>query len=270
MIETAPTILTMPADLLAKVSRFKFEPVPAQFGRIEIYERPHKDHIYSVGADFALGLEGRDFDAACVLDLSVSPIRQVAEVHVHLGEAFDRLLYPLLTYYNEAFLCGERQFGLAVMRSLLNTYGHAWMYYDRSEESRSRRMTDKLGYWRGTGDVCIPNLRRALAQKEIVIRSKTLLGQLRGLQYAAKSTGMDNSDVQDKHLGIRLKGGGSPDLVMGLGYAWHGARECPKYDRPGLRYAQGTLGHILGHEILDNPVKAQDAKAYFRSRRNRR
>ena len=262
------TLLDLPAETLALVPRFKFEEQgPADFGRIEIYEEPDPEGMYGIGADFALGLENRDWDTAVALRMDVTPVRQVAEVQVHLGEQFDRVLWPLIVYYNEGFLCGERQFGLGVMRSILNTYGHGWMYYDRDEETRSRRITDKLGYWRSTGDVCIPHLRRALMQQQIVIRSRELLRQLRNLQYAPKSNAIDSRDALDKHMGIKLKGGGSPDLVMALAYAWHGCEECPKFERPVRRYAPGSLGEILGHELLDKATGRKDLAAYFRGRR---
>lgn len=270
MIASLQTILRLPAEELARFSRFDFDPVPAEFGRVEVWEPPVPGDVYAIGADFALGLEGRDYDAACVVNTSVRPIRQVAECHVHLGEQFDRLLWPLIQFYNEAFLCGERQCGLAVMRSLLGTYGHAWMYYDRSEESRSRKITDKLGYWRGTGDICVPNLRRALYQHELVLRSRPTIDQLRRLQYAPKTAGMDPREAQDKHLGIRLKGGGSPDLVMACAYAWHGAREIPKFDRPARRYADRSLGAILGHDLLENPIDPKTAGKTWRARRRGR
>lgn len=254
-------LFTMRPEDLARVQRFGFDPVPASYGRIEIWEPPQPQRQYVAGADFALGLEGRDYDAAIVLDISATPARQVAEAHVHLGERFDRVLFALLTHYNDAFLVGERQVGLPILRSLLFTYGYGHMYYDRDEASRSRSMGDKLGYWRSTGDVCIPNLRRALAQQQIIVRSSTTIEQLGRLQYAPKTGGIDPREAMDRHMGIRLRGGGSPDLVMALGYAWHAAGEVPKFDNPKRKYAPRSLGDVLGHALIDAPPPEQGWKA---------
>lgn len=260
----------MPADVLATVERFDFDDLPSEYGRIEVWEHPHPDHVYAAGSDFAYGIEGKDYDTCCVLDITVKPIRQVAEAHVHLGERFDRLLFAMVSYYNEAFLCGERQVGLWALRALLSEYGHTWLFYDRDEEAKGRKLTDKLGYWRGSmaGDVTIPNLRRALRAGEIALRSRPTIEQLSRLQYAPRRVGQDPSEAMDRDLGIKLKGGGSPDLVMALAYAWHAARELPKFPRPPRRYHPRSLGAILGHEVLDNPPEP-DMKSWRQRRRRR-
>lgn len=251
-----PSVLEIPYEKLARARRIRFEDLTHDYGRVEVYEHPQPGHLYALGSDHALGLDGKDFDTCCVLDTSVKPMRQVAEAHVHLGPQFDRVLYAMCVYYNEGFLCGERQVGLNVLRSVL-TLGHAWLYYERDEDAKTRKLTDVLGYWRGTADVCIPNLRRALKNGEILIRSRSLLDELQRLRFAPRRKSQDPDEAIDKDLGIELKGGGSPDLVMSLSYAYNAARDMPKYERPPRRYPDRSLGAILEHHIIDNPPEPE-------------
>lgn len=244
------SVLDYSYELLPDARRIAFEDLATDVGRVEIYEHPQPGHLYALGSDHALGLQGKDYDTFVVLDVTVRPVREVAEAHVHLGQQFDRLLYAACVYYNEGFLCGERQFGLPVLRSVLEL-GHTWLYYERDEDARSRPLTDTLGYWRGTADICIPNLRRALKNRELVIRSRTLLEQLSRLQFTPRRKGQDPDSALDADLVMKLKGGGSPDLVMALAYAWNAARNMPRFERPERRYPERSLGTILQHHILD-------------------
>lgn len=237
-------------------------------GTIELWEEPEPEGVYVIGADFALGLEGRDDDAGTVLRCDVTPVRQVCELCGTWGPSFDRILFATACFYNEAFILGERQVGLNVLRSILDALGYGHLYYDRSEEARSRKISDKLGYWRGEHDICIPNLRRALRAHKILIRSRPTLEQLRKLQYAPRRTSIEPIDALDRDLGIKLAGGGSPDRVMGLSYAWHAVAEAPKFEKPTPRFRKGSLGDILGHELLYRDPKREAGT--WRQRREKR
>lgn len=250
-----PRVLSFTPQQLAAIVAFDFDPGLAapsdpEVGRLEMWEPPVPGDLYVVGSDFAKGLVGRDFDAAIVLNASCNPVRQVFEAHGHWGpELYDKVLYCILRFY-DAFLCGERQEGLTVMRRLLSDFGYAWMYYDRREESRSRRLTDKLGYWKPTGDVTLPNLRRAVRSDEIIIRSRLTRDQMDRLQYKPKTT-VEPSEAQDKHMEIALAGGGSPDLVIAAALAWHATGEVAHFDKPAApKIIPGSNADILGHDEL--------------------
>jgi hypothetical protein len=255
-MSTLPLILGMRPEQLIKIPAYEFDealaaPGDEHVGRLELWEQPVPGHTYVVGADFAKGMERRDFDAAAVFDTDTDPVRQVFEAHGHWGpELFDKVLYCILRFYNDAFLLGERQEGLTVLRRLLSDYGHGWLYYDRREDARSRRLTDKLGYWRSSGDVVLPTFRRDFRAGLMVIRSRATLGQMGRLQYKPR-TSIDPESALDKDLEIKLAGGGSPDLVMAAAYAWFAVNEVPHFERPQIPKAiPGSNADIMGHEEL--------------------
>jgi hypothetical protein len=237
-----------PDELLGAVGwRMTPETVPGV--RCSIYERPKPGRQYVIGADFALGIRGRDKDAFCVLDNTDARKVQVAEVEATLGELADKMLYGLAMFYGGAFIVGERQFGLPSLRRLLKDFGYGWLYYERDEAKRTRPVSDKLGYWKAgnwTSDPALRSLRVAIRQRDIEIRSKPLLDQLGKLQFRSKTT-INPEHAHDADMQVKLSGGGSPDLVMGLAYAYHGCHEVDNFPVVKPRYAAGTAGDILGH-----------------------
>lgn len=245
-----PPLLDLRPDELVNAISFDMieEYVPGI--RISIYEEPHPRRQYVMGADFALGTQTGDWDALCVLDNTDARKRQVAEVEAKLGEEADKVIFALSMYYGGCFLVGERQFGLPSLRRLLKLYGHSWMYYERGEDKKHRDVTDKLGYFkRGnwTSDPALRNLRAALRHEEIDIRSVQLINQLSKLQFKPRDT-IEPEEARDSDLQVKLAGGGSPDLVMALAYAYHGCHEVDHYPPPKRKYAYGSAGDILGHD----------------------
>lgn len=223
--------------------------------RISIYEEPNPSHQYVIGADFALGMVGRDKDAFCVLDNTGGRKVQVAEVEATLGEVADKVLFGLSEYYGGCFILGERQVGLPSLRRLLNEFGYGWLYYERDESKKHRPVTDKLGYFkRGnwTSDPALRALRIAIRQKDIEIRSEQLIDQLSRLQFKAKTT-IDPEEALDADMQVKLSGGKqgaskSPDLVIALAYAYHACGEVDNFPVPRPQFAAGSMGAILGHD----------------------
>ena len=225
--------------------------------RISIYEEPNPSRQYVIGADFALGMQGRDKDAFCVLDNTQGRKIQVAEVEATLGEVSDKVLFGLSEYYGGCFILGERQFGLASLRRLLNEFGYGWLYYERAETKKHRPVTDKLGYFKTgnwTSDPALRALRIAIRQHDIEVRSEQLINQLSKLQFKAKTT-IDPEEARDADMQVKLSGGGSPDLVMALAYAYHACGEVDFFPCPRPQYAAGSMGDILGHEEDFGPEK---------------
>lgn len=251
-------LMVMPQAALRRQRVFEFQrggTIPG--GRFEVFEPPKPGHRYGAGADFALGLEGRDYDTLCILDLDTDPIEQVAEAEGHWGQDFDRILFPALTWYHHAFLVGEAQGGgLAVLQRLWRDYGYAWLYFNRGEGYRSRPVSQKLGYWRTAADPFLPNFRKAIIEKSILLRSRPLLRQMGRLQYRPRTSAVVPEEALDKHLDIKLAGGGSPDLVMAAVLAWAAVTERGKFDLPKPRFAPGSLGAILGHEEIEAEINA--------------
>jgi hypothetical protein len=111
------------------------------------------------------------------------------------------------------------------------------VYYRRDEEKAGRPRMDSLGHPRIFDDITLRNLRRAVIDRELVIRSTWLLDQMARLQFFApgEEPGV-NDRARDEKLKIRLPGGGSPDLVMALAYAWLGVSEVVHFTPPKPRF----------------------------------
>ncbi|MCC6295413.1 MAG: hypothetical protein IT469_01760 [Pseudomonadales bacterium] len=263
-----------PAEL--KRRRFMFTRLPMHGGRLEIWEAPSPSLTYILGGDCALGMEGRDYDAAIVLAIGpgTTTPRQVAEVHGRWGETFDRVLYALCCYYgghNGVFVCLERQVGLPIMRRLYNDYAYTWLYHERDETKAGRHILDKLGHPRVYDDFTLRNLRLAVLNRQLELRSHELIRQMRILQWFARGEEPGKTDrARDEQLKIRLPGGGSPDLVMAAAYAWHARMEVTHFERPKTEpYAPGTLGDIFGFN-KEAAAKAPAAGHFGNTRLRRR
>lgn len=253
-------LLDLRPDQLLEAIEFILEPDPIHGVRVSIYERPRPGVQYVIGADFALGIVGRDKDAFCVLDNTAARKVQVAEVEATLGEQADKLLFALAMYYNAGFIIGERQFGLPSLRRLLKEFAYGWLYYERDEAKRTRPVSDKLGYWKAgnwTSDPALRALRVAIRQGDIEIRSRPLVDQLSKLQFKAR-TSIEPEEAHDADMQVKLAGGGSPDLVMALAYAYHGCHEVDNFPQIAPRFAYGSAGDILDHAAVfgDEPQPA--------------
>ena len=268
-----PPILDLRPDELIQAVEFDLVDDLVPGVRVSVYEEPRPGRQYVIGADFALGISGRDKDAFCVMDNTDARKIQVAEVEATLGEVSDKLLYGLAMYYGGAFILGERQFGLPSLRRLLKDYGYGWLYYERDEAKKHRPVTDKLGYFkRGnwTSDPALRALRIGIRQDDIEVRSIELIDQLSHLQFRAR-TSIDPEDATDGDMQVKLVGGGSPDLVMALAYAFHACHEVDHYPPPQANYTSGTAGDILGHaDVIDDSQATQHYRPGTPTRRRAR
>lgn len=235
---------------------FRFDALSDGDGRIEWWELPDPNGVYSIGADAAYGIAGRDYDAVCVLRVGRQPTMQVAEAHGHWGPRLDRVLYALGMMYNEALIVAERQVGLFALQSLYHTLGYRNLYGDRDESRPGRTAQKRLGYHRGADDVTLPKLRKAVIEQSLIIRSTATLDQMSQLQFRPRNS-VPVEEALDADLKIRLATGGSPDLVMAAAYAWHGVGECQWVEPPPPRYQPNTAGDILGHAVLDGPEESE-------------
>lgn len=224
-------------------------------GRVTQWEPAQPGHVYVIGADFAYGLEGRDRDTAVVLDCSTTPVRQVAEAEGRWGpDGFDLVLYGLHRLYAQAFIVGEAQVGLPVLRRLWDHYNVRSLYTRRNEIAAGRKWTDSLGYHRAADHATLWALNRAIRDRAVVLRSSRLIDEMTQLQwYSPKDK--DGLKAGDATLKMRLTGGGSPDLIRALEYAWHGALERPRWamHMGPPRWAPGTMGDFFGHNDVLPP-----------------
>lgn len=231
--------------------RFWLSSLAGQDGRITIYQRPIPGHLYTVGADFAYGLQQGDDDAACVFDKTAQEktgiATQVAEVQGKWGERFDVILYQLLMYYNGAFLLGERQVGLFTLRRLWDVFGYKFMYRQRSESkaTRTQQANAELGWHRGANDLTLKESRLAVANGTVEIRSPALWSQLNRMQWVGRTESSSDERDPDEKLKVKLRGGKSPDLAIAFMYGLRALREVYHYEDEKPAFAPGSYGDIF-------------------------
>lgn len=238
----------------------EFEPgVDYDGGKVRVWERPEISSTYVIGADFAAGLVGRDYDCAIVLKKRDDGVlEQVAEARGWWGDAtFAEVLYGLGVWYYNAFICGERQFGLPALRRLYDEMAYPYIYRGRLESTRARRVSDLLGHHRSPGDTTIPNLRAALVRGHLVLRSSDLIEELRQYQWRTRSKTQDQEEAKSDQLITTAPPGMNDDMVLALAYAWHAAREAGRFVMPEKDYAPGTFGSIFDN---DRVLKGKPAR----------
>lgn len=240
-----------PSQLMGK--KFRFIDLPDPSGRVEFYAKPEPGHLYVVGADFAYGIEGRDYDAAVILDKTVHQktgvAPQVGELHGRWGERFHTILYASMIYWLEGFLLGERQVGLFTLRTLFDRYQLRYMYYEKDLTSAAGAETAsmKLGHHKSANDLVMAKLRAAIRNRTLDLRSTTTIEQMAKLQWRGPSSEERTLEREpDERLKIKLSGGGSPDLVMATAYA-NMALECVhQFVKPSPRFQPGSFGDMMG------------------------
>lgn len=240
---------------------------PDAFGRVTIFEHPPADRRarYVIGHDSAYGLAEGDFDYAVVLDRATG--RQVAEAQGRWGDVgWVNVLAGLYWYFLGAFMVGERQVGLPVMRRLYDEMGIGYQYYNRDDASRARRKSDALGHFRRAGDLTIRNLRKAIGGRdgsgrllppEIIIRSAELHRQLTKYQFAPRRSTLAIEDAHDDDLRTGAPEGDHDDGVLAAGYAYMGLREVDKFPEAEPKFEEGTYGKVLGHDKVFGAKKAK-------------
>ena len=224
--------------------------LPLEDGRITIYEDPleEEEGNYVIGADFAAGLAGKDYDAAVVgRRTREGGIVQVAEAHGHWGDIFfAEVLYSLGVWYLEAFICGERQFGLPALRRLYDEMGYVYLYHQRTEGSRARRFSDLLGHHRHAGDTILANARLAVKRGDVAIRSEENLTEHQRYQFRPRRSNDTLDDVsRSEDLKMGAPDGEHDDLVMATAYMIHAAREQVHFEKPQPKYRPGSYGDVF-------------------------
>lgn len=235
-------------------------------GRVTIYRKPVPGHKYVIGHDSAYGLAGGDFDAAVVLDRETGD--QVAEALGRWGDfQWAEVLFGLGHFYNYAFILGERQYGLPVMRRLYDEHGYRFQYYRRDDRKRGRRTSDELGHWKFAGDPSIGNLRRALAPRglggkrlptEIFVRSRELHRQLVKFQFRPRQETKELHEAHNEDLIMSAPPGDHDDLVMALVYAKKAIDESGHYEPPQIDYPEGTAGAMFKMRKAFAPKEDRD------------
>jgi hypothetical protein len=239
---------------------------PQERGRVTIYRQPQRGGKYVVGHDSAYGLAKGDFDAAVVLDRMTGEV--VAVAVGHWGDAeWAEILFGLAWHFNQAFMLGERQVGLMVMRRLLDEFSYTYQYFRRDESKRDRRQSDDLGHHRVTGDLTIPRLRTAIGRRvggklttpDITITDQELLRQLIKFQFRPKKKSERVHECHDEGLEVGAPAGDHDDLVLACGYALMALFEVSRTDATEHPYPEGSAGDLFKiHETFNPPKQEHD------------
>ena len=114
-------------------------------GELQTYRKLDGGERYVIGADSSMGIRGGDYSVAQVLD---SQKRQVAtwRGHVH-PDYFAEVLYALGMYYNEAFICVERNsHGILTCTRLGKDMAYPNFYTEVQVDKLTDKETISLGF----------------------------------------------------------------------------------------------------------------------------
>lgn len=230
-------------------------------GRLVIWKHPIDNMTYSFGIDCALGIasESTDFDYVVGLD---SFGEQVCEFEGRLGGArLKPVLKSLVDYYEQP--AEARVFNVFeatahstdLMRAMFDD-GY-WLYYDRDETKKSRRMSDKLGHSPRHDDITISKTRAALAPHDaegkllpskLVIHSSRLLEQLEQYSFLLSSSRKDPAEARDDDYVLGAASGFHDDGTRALCLAYCGLLWLPQYVPPPKPVNPHSFASVLRHE----------------------
>jgi len=178
-------------------------------GELQTYRKLDAGERYVIGADSSMGIRGGDYSVAQVLD---SQKRQVAtwRGHVH-PDYFAEVLYALGMYYNEAFICVERNsHGILTCTRLGKDMAYPNFYTEVQVDKLTDKETISLGFntTSKTKPLVIDQLRASMREGELELNDKTTLREM--LTYIVTQTGA-----------MEAEAGCHDDCVMSLALANH-------------------------------------------------
>jgi hypothetical protein len=150
-------------------------------GNLSVWELPHPEHAYAIGADVAMGLSTGDYSSAHVIDTRTGHV--VAHWHGHIDpDLFGDELARLGRFYNKALVGVEsNNHGLTTLKALQRT-GYPHIYFQRQMAGRYETPGQRLG-WRttkATKPLMIDNLSRALRDGALKVFDGNTVAELKG------------------------------------------------------------------------------------------
>jgi len=183
----------IPQPILAQ-REFNFESrmmEDARQGSIEIFKYPTFEDSFAIGADVSLGV-GKDY-SSCVVMNNQKEICAVYRNNTIDPSQFGDLLFYLGRYYNNALLAVEsNSMGIATLNRLTQMK-YVNMYYQTKMANVSKEEGSRIG-WRTTSaskPAIIGFLKNAIEQEEILIPSRTIIGEL--MNYVSTDNGKTNA-----------------------------------------------------------------------------
>lgn len=181
---------------------------------LRVWEAPRKHHLYVIGADCALGIEGGDYQAAEVVDAHTN--EQVASYHSHEEPGkYAEQLDLLGRFYNDAILAIEKNGdGINVLSRLLqrsypNLYVHEELDLEKVKQGQRKYgwlMSDQ------SKRLVMAELQNALRTRMLKIREAELLDEMLWMQ-------------RDKFGRFAAPKGKHDDRIVAIGIAWFIARQ---------------------------------------------
>lgn len=149
-------------------------------GELKVYVKHDPEQIYTIGADIAMGVRGRDYSVAQVLD---GDKRQVSVWHGHIHpDAFASVLAALGAYYNNALVAPERNgHGLLTAVRLWKDLQYPNVFIDVTEGQIADRDTLNVGFLTNvkTKPLIIDRLRAEVRDKGIKILDAETLKEMK-------------------------------------------------------------------------------------------
>ncbi|UED70685.1 DNA packaging protein [Brevibacillus sp. HD3.3A] len=152
-------------------------------GAVWVWEEPHPDEQYDMGADVAEGLDEDENDASTFSIRKRSTGEKVAECQCwEEPYAFANILNEWGHYYNTALLGVERNnHGHAVLAALIHDHDYPNLYYHEDYDAKKKEKQKRPGWptTAKTRPILIENYRQDYRNKEIPVPSKRQLEEMR-------------------------------------------------------------------------------------------
>lgn len=226
-------------------------------GRFARWAEPEPGQYYALGVDCALGIEGKDRDAAILFN---TRREQVASLHGHWGEMFPKRIRQVVDHYGAdrvLIVVEAAKEGILVARSL---YDHGyWLYGHRQTETKGRNERDRLGHVPTQWDPSVQLLRVHLADDKLTLRDPELHGQLSKFGFRARSRAADpDTTFKAEQLTWGAPAGEHDDLVRACALANWGIDKLPTMDKPKPKVPHNSIAARIDHNTEDEPKDDSD------------
>lgn len=181
------------------------------------YEKPEKDHVYSMTVDVSRG-KGLDYSTFNVIDITSMPYKQVCTFRDNFISPIDfaSIIYRVATSYNEALVLIEiNDIGSQVSDTLVMDFGYEGMLYTESAGRNGKRISNGFGKISDTG------VRTTKAVKSVGCSMLKMLIEQQQLIINDFETIQELSRFSKKGSSYEAEPGSHDDLVMNLVvFAW--------------------------------------------------
>ena len=173
-------------------------------GEFAIWEYPHPEGTYVIGADVAEGLGHGDYSSAHIIE--ARSMRVVAHWHGHIEpDLFGDALAEVGWWYNDALLGVENNnHGLTTIKAL-QRYGYKNLYRQRRLQQRNPEATEIMG-WRTTTaskPLAIDELAGSIRDEDIFIFDERTIAELK--TYVRDPNGkMHGSPHDDRVMSLAI------------------------------------------------------------------